>query len=237
MRKLFALSLFAALILTATSCFRAHRIEGNYNLITVDRNLPPFYGVESTDDLDVEIVHDSLYFVEIEAEENLIPYINTDVVNQSLRIETQPRRNLDPNYPIRIIVHTPTLNSIELSGSGSIVSDTVTTTQLQIKLSGSGSITAIVDADNINSTISGSGDIHLSGIAQHANFKISGSGDIHAYALLLDECIADISGSGNMYLSVADILDVVISGSGNIYYFGNPSVSISINGSGQLIHQ
>jgi hypothetical protein len=237
MRKLFALLILSVLVISASSCFRSHQIEGNYNLISIDRNLPPFYGVENSGDLNVEIVRDSIYFVEIKAEENLIPYINTDVVNQTLRVETQPRRNLDPNYPIRVIVHTPTLNSIEMSGSGSIVSDTVSTSQLQIKLSGSGSITAIVDATNLNSTISGSGDIYLSGLAQHANFKISGSGSIHAYSLMLDECIADISGSGSMYLSVYSLLDVVISGSGNVYYFGNPSVSVSILGSGQLIHQ
>jgi len=51
-----------------------------------------------------------------------------------------------------------------------------------------------------------------------------------------NNCFATISGSGNIYTSVSDLLDVKITGSGDVYYFGHPIVNVSISGSGQLIN-
>jgi len=237
MKKLLFGPCLVLLMVFTQSCFHLNDIEGNYNLVTTTRSVGSFTGVESCGDLQVKIVSDSTWFVEIEGEENLIPYIETDVNNGILRIETQHRRNLDPNYPIIIYVHTPTLASVELSGSGSISSDTLNTPNLDIRLSGSGNINLPVVATDVDATISGSGDIFLSGSSVSADFEISGSGDIHAYTFPVSECMADISGSGSMYVNVSDLLDVVISGSGNVHYQGNPIVSVSIIGSGQVIHQ
>lgn len=237
MKKIFIIPLMLLVLLGLSSCYGPHHIDGNNNLITVSRTTGVFNSIESSGDLQVRIVRDSVCFVEVEGEENLIPYIDTDIQNGVLRIETQSHRNLDPNYPIIIYVHAPTLESIELSGSGSISSDTLSAVQLDVRLSGSGDINVPVLANKVNARISGSGDIHLSGSALQSDFSISGSGDLHAYSLQLSECIADIAGSGSMYLQVSDFLDVAISGSGNVYYYGNPSVSVSINGSGQVIHQ
>ncbi|MBN2728073.1 MAG: DUF2807 domain-containing protein [Bacteroidales bacterium] len=234
--KIFILT-FVLAATTLTSCFNSHHIEGNNNVISQTRSLPVFTDIENEGSLDVMYVQDSVYFVEIEAEGNLIPYIETDVYGTELRIRVQRRRNLDPNYPINIYVHAPTLNSVNLSGSGSIVCDTVQTSYLNVKISGSGQITMPMICNNLNAKISGSGDMYLSGTATRGDLDISGSGTIYGYNLQQTECIADISGSGNMYLNVSDLLDVVISGSGDVYYMGSAAVSTSISGSGSVIHQ
>lgn len=229
--------LFVFSTVSLSSCFRSYRIEGNNDLTTLDRNLPVFTQIENEGSLDVTFVNDTTYFVEIEAESNLIPYIETDVYGSELRIRVAPRRNIDPNYPIMVYVHAPMVNSIHISGSGTVVCDTVVASYMDVKISGSGQVTLPVVCDNLNARISGSGDVFLSGTADRGDFDISGSGNIYSYNLEQSECIADISGSGNMYLNVTDFLDVRISGSGNVYYVGTPAVSTSITGSGTVIHQ
>lgn len=231
----FSIVLFVMVV--SQSCVHPFRIEGNYNVITVHRDLGVFNAIESKGSLDVRIIRDSICFVEIEGEENLIPYIDTDIHDGTLEIDVKSHRNLDPNYPIIIYVHVPTLESIDLSGSGSIESDSLVSQHMDVNVSGSGDISLLLVSSNVNATVSGSGGISLFGSASTADFKISGSGNIHAYSFPVSECMADISGSGNMYLTVSDLLDVHISGSGDVYYYGNPSVTVSISGSGHVVHQ
>ncbi|PLW95154.1 MAG: hypothetical protein C0592_00685 [Marinilabiliales bacterium] len=229
--------LFVLGIVSLSSCFRSHRIEGNLDMTTMERNLPVFTQIENNGSLDVTYIADTAYFVVIEAESNLIPYIETDVYGSELRIRVAPRRNIDPNYPIMVYVHAPMVNSIHISGSGTVVCDTVVASYMDVKISGSGQVTMPVICNNLNARISGSGDVFLSGTADRGDFDISGSGNIYSYNLQQSECIADISGSGNMYLNVSDFLDVRITGSGDVYYIGTPAVSTSITGSGSVIHQ
>ncbi|OFY09350.1 MAG: hypothetical protein A2W93_06975 [Bacteroidetes bacterium GWF2_43_63] len=236
MKTKIILAAMVVITLALQSCFHPYRIEGNCNVITVHRNTGQFTAVESSGSLDVKIIRDTACFVEIEGEENLIPYIDTEVHDGTLIIDVAHRRNLDPNYPIVVYVHVPDLESIELSGSGSIESDSLSAQHMDVRLSGSGDISLQLVANTVDATISGSGDINLSGSATSADFKISGSGDIHAYTFPVSECMADISGSGSMYLTVSDLLDVVISGSGNVHYYGTAAVSVNVLGSGQVIH-
>ena len=228
--------LLIAVAFISQSCFHPNRIEGNCNVITVHRSVGEFTGVDSRGSLDVRLINDTACFIEVEGESNLIPYIDTDVHTGVLEIEVQGWRNLDPNYPLVIYVHAPLINKVELSGSGSIMSDSLHAQHMDVGLSGSGDINLKVQASSIDANISGSGDISLSGSATSADFKISGSGDIHAYSFPVSECMADISGSGSMYLNVSTLLDVVISGSGNVHYYGNPTVNVNVLGSGQVIH-
>jgi len=237
MKKVLLILLFTGAVFSFQSCYFPHEIEGNNNVVTVTRNPGTFTGVENCGSLQVKIIRDSVSFVEIEGEENLIPYIETGIHGSVLRIDIENHRNLDPNYPIIVYVHTTTLSTVEMSGSGSIESDTMVAQQMDIRISGSGDITMPVIATSIAANIDGSGEMYLSGSANQADFEIAGSGDIHAYSLPVHECMADIEGSGNMYLNVMDVLDVVISGSGNVYYLGTPAVSVSVLGSGQVIHQ
>jgi hypothetical protein len=85
--------------------------------------------------------------------------------------------------------------------------------------------------------ISGSGNIYLIGESSSGSFSISGSGQIKSSGFSQYECLAKISGSGDMFLNVSDFLDVTIAGSGSVYYIGDPSINVKITGSGQLIKQ
>ena len=220
-----------------TSCGRLHRIEGNGNITTVNRVVAHFTEIRSEGSFEVYISYDSAQSVKVEAEENLLYYIETDVSGSILRIKTREHRNIDNNYPIKIFVKTPCIQGIELSGSGKIDCDSMTSTYLNLHISGSGRISAIVSCNKIKAHISGSGNMNLSGTANETDFDINGSGDIHSYNLLQDTCFADISGSGDMFVYVNKLLDVNISGSGKVHYKGNPVVNTSISGSGSVLHE
>ena len=220
-----------------TSCNRLHKIEGNGNVITVNRVVSHFTGVQSEGSFEVYISYDSVQSVKVEAEENLLHYIGTDVSGSVLIIKKREHRNIDNNFPIRIFVKTPYIEGIELSGSGEVKCDSMTSAYLNLHISGSGEMSVIALSNKIKAHISGSGNMNLSGIANETDFDINGSGDIHSYNLQQDTCFADISGSGDMFVYVNKLLDVSISGSGKVHYQGNPNVSTHISGSGSVIHE
>jgi glycyl-tRNA synthetase (class II) len=199
-----------------TGCYdHWHKIEGNYDVVTETRSLHEFDRVINEGEFDVYIIQDGLSEVEIEAESNLISHIRTDVDGDVLKIDTKD--NLQPNYTIKVYVHTTNIQEVKLSGSGLIHVADVTTGDLELG-------------------ISGSGEMELWGVADRGDFDISGSGTIHAYELQLQECYANISGSGDMQVTVQDYLNVRISGSGSVYYMGNPIIESNISGSGDIIH-
>jgi hypothetical protein len=231
--KLFAM---AATIIALAGCSDYHRIEGNNHPVTENRNLSGFTEVNLSSDFQVIIKHDSVFSVTVEAEENLLPYIETEMGGGVLHIGVQRNHHLSPNYPIKVTVQMPELSGARLSGSGTMLCDTFTTQQMVTDISGSGTIKMGLHANKIFADISGSGELNLAGTVNDADLSISGSGDIFALPLLANTCKANISGSGNIYITVANSLDVRISGSGNVYYSGSPSVNASISGSGKVIH-
>lgn len=238
MRVNFKLKMLAMAIplLTLIACKENHRIEGNNHPTKEKRSISGYDQVNLSDDFQVEIVRDSIYSVTIDAEENLMPYIETETGGGVLHLGIEEHHNIRPHYPIKVKVGMPELTGVRISGSGIITCDTFNTSQIVAEISGSGTINLGIHATKVIANISGSGDINLAGTSNEADMTISGSENIRALPLQTTNCTADISGSGNIYVSVSSALNVHISGSGNVYYSGNPAIDAHISGSGKIIH-
>jgi len=231
---LFILLAIILLMLTTTSCIR-ERIEGNYDLQTEERTSGSFTAVESRGSFRVEVIPDDNTWIEVKAESNVIPYIETWTNGTTLIVETRHGYNIREHYTVEVFLHTPDLESISLSGSGRVISGSFDTPQADVHLSGSGSIDCAFETNRLEAVISGSGNLQVSGTAGHTELKVSGSGGIHAFDLQQNNCSANISGSGNIRTSVSDALDARISGSGCVYYIGDPVVTSHISGSGRVV--
>ena len=232
----FLLSFF---LVTLISCdeYYFNCLRGNGSVITEERELREIYGISSEGDYEVTVVIDSANKVEVEWDENLVPYISTRISRGKLIIDQGTSKCLRSDYPARIIVHTESVNLLRLTGSGFIICDDLFTGDLKLELTGSGYLDLRnLDAESVDASITGSGKIILEGIAEDSEFTISGSGDFEAFDLIQEICVAVISGSGNMRVYASNLLDAVISGSGNVYYQGNPRVIVHITGSGSVIN-
>jgi len=217
------------------SCVEDIFVEGNGISRTESRSASGFDQISSSGDFLVTVVPGSKYSVEVTAESNLLPYIETDVVGNTLKIRTQGLYSLRDNDPIEIYITTPVLNGITLSGSGLIETGSFSSDDFRITLSGSGDIDTQISADKIKANVSGSGTIYVEGDAFESEFVISGSGKIKSYDLEQNICQATISGSGDMYVNVSEAIDAHISGSGRVNYINYPVVHTSISGSGGVV--
>ncbi|KPL15864.1 MAG: hypothetical protein AMS26_06460 [Bacteroides sp. SM23_62] len=214
------------------SCLRGNGVPGEET-----RTIQGFTGVVSEGEFDVFIVPDADFGITLEADENLIQYIRTRVSGNTLIVDQGTRKCLRSDNPIRITVHMPQVEYLNLTGSGMITGDNIEADELTVHLTGSGLIdlrglnTGLLDA-----LITGSGEMIFWGETVDADLDITGSGMIKAFHLESVNCIANISGSGSMQVKVEKLLTAYISGSGNIYYQGNPSVSANITGTGAVLN-
>ncbi len=223
------------LLIGFSSCVDEIFLSGNGNVQTQNREITGFDAISSSGDFHVSVMPGTQFSVEIKAESNLLPYIETYVSGSTLKIGTSGVHSLRHHYPIEVFITQPELNGLTLSGSGLLQAGSFSSDNFQIGLSGSGDIDAKVIAKKINVNVSGSGNIFLEGEALESDFRISGSGKIKTYDLVQDHCQASISGSGDIYVNVSQTLFAGISGSGKIYYINHPLIHSNISGSGKVV--
>jgi hypothetical protein len=235
MKTIKQISFYALLLFAATGCLEDLTIHGNGIAASQARPVSGFDKVKSSGEFDVHIINGDKFEVIIDAEENIIPYIETSVSEKTLLIDIPGLHSVRNRIPMTVNVTLPILAGIKQSGSGNITTDFFTCDKVELYISGSGSISAILDANIVDATISGSGWIKIAGDANQSNLAISGSGNIDNYNLLVNSCNANISGSGNMQVNAIKSIYAKISGSGNIYYTGNPGIDVNISGSGKVI--
>ena len=182
---------------------------------------------------EVIITVDGTESLTIEAEDNIIDDLTSEVRNRTLILGTD--RPIRPTEDIIFTVTMQALEAIEISGSGAVTVGEFSTSDFDIDVSGSGAanVSDIV-SDTVVARISGSGAISISGDTDELDLSISGSGAFDGERLEADTGDVTISGSGSATVNVSEDLDANISGSGNVEYLGNPNVSVDTSGSGNV---
>lgn len=231
-RAILALTVVVAVMLCG--CIEPSCVTGSGKVISEDRTADEFTSIDLHVPGDLYLVQGPYQPLKIEAEDNILPLLRTNVANDKLIVDIS--ECISPRRPIKIYVSMEEIVSLEVSGSGDIISENmIEADTLEAKISGSGDMDLMVLSEDISTTISGSGSLKLSGVAAGHKAIVSGSGNIDSYGLSADRSQITISGSGSGEISASEELDVRISGSGNVYYKGNPEkIDAQMTGSGRL---
>jgi hypothetical protein len=103
-----------------------------------------------------------------------------------------------------------------------------------IEVNGSGDVEATASGGAVRISINGSGDIEVTGSADSLDVEIDGSGEVDADDLAVGDAVVRISGSGDVRVYATGTLDVEISGSGTVTHRGGATVTSDISGSGSV---
>ncbi len=226
-----------ALSITLIGCsLNQNSIQGDNNIKKETRNTGDYDQISMLGSFDVEIVPGKEGEITVEADENLLPYILTDVKGGNLKIQFESGYSFRTKSGIKITVPVEAIETIKLIGSGNI-SGTLEEeqTQLSLFLTGSGDIDLRLSSEHLSSSLIGSGDIKLQGKTNHLVTSVSGSGDFEAFELLANFIKATVTGSGDMELYPIETIEAKVMGSGDIEYKGNPKKELAkIIGSGNV---
>lgn len=213
----------------------ADRVEGSGTMATETRTVDDFdrISVEGFGRLDVEVGPQTA--LSVEADDNVLPYLVTEVDGSTLRIRTREGtsfRNVEqPIYTIS----TPALVRVSIGGSGDVTVTGLSTDRFDLSIDGSGDFAATgVQLGTLDVAISGSGDVRPSGVVTTLEVSIAGSGHFRGADLVATDAEVDIDGSGDVVVNATATLDVSIAGSGNVTYLGDPTLTQSIGGSGDI---
>ena len=179
----------------------------------------------------------------IEADEEVLEYIKSEVNNQKLVLEFRfPWWDImrwmswfSISKKVRYHVTMREVKGFAINGSGKVSSAQIESDACHMAISGSGTMEfGDLECDMLSTMISGSGKYILAGEAKRHETRISGSGRIMAADLITESTQVVISGSGYAEANAEEELDVSISGSGTVRYRGEPSINQSISGAGSV---
>lgn len=236
MRKWASLFVFISLLAACGSIGNRESVNGNGQVTSENRNPGSFTGVSTSGTLKLYVAIGSTPSVKVEAESNILPYIETYVENGSLIVKAKNNVTLVSDKQVKVYITAPQLSEIHSQGMGEIVGQTAITdpSKLDISLQGDGNIDLDVDAPEIEAVVTGTGNILLKGQTKSFNCKIVGDGNIKAIDLQAEEAKVSILGDGDVDVNTSVKLDVSITGDGHVKYKGNVTPNTSITGSGTI---
>ena len=214
----------------------SEQVQGSGRIVKQARQVSGFSGLSLGVPGRVELRIGNSEGVTIEADDNVLPLLETVVDGGTLRIRPA-RRNLNfQTRAIRVVVQARSIERLSLGGSGSIDSDPLRARRLDLDLGGSGSINLKgIDAETVSVSLGGSGDVRADGgTVGKLSVSIGGSGDVDVGRVQAASASVSLAGSGDATVWPRERLSVSLVGSGDVLYYGDPQVSKSAVGSGEV---
>lgn len=218
-KKLFFI--MVAMMLATLACsvvsIGNNTVIGSGKVASQTRSESGFSSVMLEGSADVNVTFGPTESVVVEADDNILPLIETNAQNDQLIINTRSNTHITTSNPVRVTVTMKSLKGVTLSGSGNI------------------DVSGLV-GDNLLVDLPGSGNITITGTAESVNVSLPGSGSIYCDGLKTKSATVTLNGSGNIKVFASQSLEASIRGSGEIRYDGNPAkVNKSVTGSGSIM--
>lgn len=179
-----------------------------------------FTAVSSSEGLDVLVTQGEDFEIVVEADENIIDLIATDIRDGKLKIHA--RENIGQATK-KIYVTLPVITGLE-SSSGSELTGTnqIKAEKISLEASSGSHLQVSLTADEVEADTSSGADIHLTGEANLMYADASSGSGIRAREFEVRECHANGSSGADLDLNVSESLVADASSGADISYTGNP---------------
>ena len=190
-------------------------ITGSGHVVTESRTVSPFTRISVSGGGRIILQAADTEFVEVRADDNVLPVLATWVRNGTLFIQPDPDIRLRETSEIVFTVGYLQLHRIGISGAME------------------GEAFAI-DTDFLSVSVSGASSLRTGGAAFDHDARISGASTYHASELETSTTVVTASGASAAVVWVLSELDASASGASRIRYRGDPSVRSSVSGAGSV---
>ena len=212
------------------------KVRGNGTIKVENRTAGTFTGVDVGGNIDLYVKQDSARSVRIEADENLMQYIEVKMEGEKLVIQSKDGYNLSGSKHIKVYVSSPVFRELEASGACDIFGENVlsTTDEIRIDISGASNAELELKAPKVSAEMTGASSLRLKG--QTKDLHIEGTGASHAkcYELLSENADVDVTGASSAEVFASVKLNADASGASDVLYKGNAAVNQSASGAGSV---
>jgi hypothetical protein len=213
MRKILIV-LLAACVVLVVGC-HLPGVRGNGRIKTEKRPIATFANVDASGAFEIEW-QNGPPALRITTDENLLPYIENNVSEDTLRLRT--REHVWPTRGIKVVISSPTRTGGRIRGAVKL-----TVKQL------SGPTFALESK--------GASQVSLDGSIDRLLIDMTGASQLAADGLQAKTAEISTTGAGDAEVAVIDTLNVVITGAGKVTYSGNPTIKKQITGAGSIRHK
>lgn len=221
--------LILAILMLGTSVSQAQwgkRVKGNGDETTETREVGTYERLSVSHIFKVTLVPGAEGRLTLTGDENLLPYVITDVSGGRLKITVEKGVQLQASKGskgIRVRVPVTDLDEISVSGAADIYSEgKFSFEKLRAESSGASELHLAVSASEIRVQTSGASEMDLEGSTGRLDVKSSGASNFHAFGLSADYVEAQVSGAADVRINASKSLNAQASGAGNIRYKGDP---------------
>jgi len=225
MKTLTKITTLLLLLISTTSCFvdGFTGIKGNKNVVSEDRTISNnFDEINVQQGIQLFITQDNTTEVKVEADENIIDLLITEVKDNRLKIYFE--KNVYRAKARNVFLSTSAISKLKASSGASVKSEnTFQLTSLDLDASSGSSIRIYVNADDITSETSSGASIKVYGKSNTFSGKASSGSSIDADELETIDAYAKASSGANINVNVSGNLTAKASSGGDIDYEGSPT--------------
>ena len=227
---------FLMLMLASVTVFaQRENVKGSGTIKKETRSAASFKSIAASGSFNIYITPGSGGNIEIEADDNILPYIVSEVKDGELELHWKKGYDVKPSQKITVNVSMAEVKSLAASGSGGFYSKgTLKGDKVDLGISGSVIVDMDLKAEKLEVGVSGSTKISLKGTVTNVEYGISGSASVDALALNAETVEVGVSGSGDLAVNATKKLDISVSGGAKVRYKGNPSINQSSSGSSKV---
>ena len=236
-RKILTFLSFALLSSVITSCILGPSVSGNGNVTKEQREVGSFEKIKVTRGLNVYLTQGDVPKIIVEADENLLEYIETEVDDEMLIITSSAM--IRKSKSLKVHVTATDLSEIRATAGSNVNSkDLISSDDLEISGSAGSNIKLRINARDVEVSASAGSNITLEGNANDIELKASAGSNIKAEDLKTNECDAHTSSGANIWIKVEKEFDASASSGGNVFYYGNPkNTNIKKSSGGNVIQR
>lgn len=212
-------------------------VVGSGILVTNEEFIRDFSSVDASSDFNVEISHSNSYNILIEADENVMKYIDVRKSGDTLVIGLELGYNFK-SVTLNAEIAMPELHSLELSGGAEgILEGFSVTNQFSVDLSGGSTLRGeFVTSEDVDLDLSG-GSV-LTGLVGEANdltIDASSGSVLELSNFTVHNANVELSGGSISTINLDGRLDADLSGGSHLWYIGDPTLGNIETSSGSRV--
>lgn len=224
--KLFGYGLLLLSSLTISIAQSANRIKGNRKIEIQERKIESFSKLHVSMGITAEITNDPAGTVEVEAENNVMPYVKTFVERDTLFITIVKDQPLNDITPVVVRLEINRLTGFLVDVGGLVkVRKPINETSLIGTLASGGEIRADVTSSTLHLTLRSGSKASLTGRSDNAVLSLSGGSRLMAEDLRVSQCEIVLRGGCEAVLHIDKSLSATANGESRLLYTGNPVVT------------
>lgn len=204
-------------------------VRGSGRIAHEERRLLPFSALKIGGSLALELRHGDTPRLELEGDDNLLPMI--EAVVQDTTLIVRQTQGFKPTR-LRLMLYTPALDSISVSGSALLRCLTWTAPRLTLRAGGAGMLKfEDLQLQKLYVDLGGSATLAMTGHVDELVAEMGGSSIIRAPWLLTADATLKLGGSSVALVHPVRSLNASAGGSSVLRYHGKPRTELARSGS------